>query len=86
MKKSASNLEFLDISFIPKIIFVKSRANFKLKYKDCFGFHYFYFDFLPIETNNPSLKELVSITYLTNSFLNHLPMKNPHYTDVPIKW
>ena len=85
MKNMAQNCKFLDPTFVPQIVFVKSKAMFKLKYKDDFGFHYAYFQFVPKSSKNQALQELLDCSYLTNSFLNHLPTKKPHYVSVPLK-
>lgn len=68
----------LDTNFIPTITFIKSKAAFKLRYKDCFGMHSFYFDFLPIQDPPAPIQELLKTFILTPTLLNRLPKLNPY--------
>lgn len=85
MKNSAANNNYIDLSFNPIIKFVKSKAMFKIKLKLTTGsFMFIYIDFVVKDPTSPILNELVNSTYLTNSFLNHVPIKNTHYIPIPI--
>ena len=82
-KDNNFKIEFLNVKVTPTIQFVKSRAAFKLSFKDCFGMHHIYFDFLPIKSNNPAIKEIEILYHLNNTVLERCPKLNPK--PIPLK-
>ena len=88
MKKDISTSNYIDFTFNPLIKFVKSQATFKIKLKLAIGcFSFVYIDFVPRKSqivNSPIVQELLDYSYLTNSFLNRLSVKNPYYVPIPL--
>lgn len=77
--------QYLDLSVTPTIRFVKSKGQFKLHFKDCFGLHNIYFDRTPINSALPAINEIALLFSLSNTTLDRCPKLNPKPVKLKLK-